>query len=151
MKKILILLLLILNLSFCLAQNDKLKVTGKWKVISIDSGDFYLNVKTDSVFISKDFNEIFSDSLELDNVINVAKMTYKNDIRYFGEDGIYTHKFDPKIIWHGTYDIKPLDRKIGVTLKDNVNWEMDYEIVDSLLHLTMTLYDKKTEFVLEKI
>ena len=151
MKKLLFLYLLIFGLPNCLAQNDDSRITGKWKVVSVDSGDFYINVKTDSIFISKDFKEIFSDSLELDNVINVAKITYGNNTTEFGKNGVYTHKFDPKITWHGTYNIVPSDKKIRVILKDNVKWEMDYEFVNRLLHLTMTLYDKKTEFLLEKI
>lgn len=132
------------------AQNEDSNLKGDWKIISVDNGDFYLNTKIDSVSISNQFKEIFSDSLELNNVINVAKLTYINNITTFGENGIYTQTFEPNIIWKGTYKIKPLDKKIVVTLNDNINWEMDYKLIDSLLYLKMGLYNKKTIFVLEQ-
>ena len=52
---------------------------------------------------------------------------------------------------NGTYELKSSIGKIKVLLKDKVNWEMDYEIVDKQLHLTTTLYGKQSEFVLEKV
>jgi hypothetical protein len=150
MKRILTLLLLI-NLTISCAQNEQAKVIGEWKIISVNSGDFYLNTQTDSVSISKHFKEIFTDSLELDNVIKVAKMTYGNNVMEFNESGVYTQKIDSELSMNGTYELKPSIGKINVLLKDSVNWEMDYELVDKQLHLTTTLYGKKSEFVLEKI
>lgn len=70
----------------------------------MDSGDFYLNTKTDSISISKEFKEVFSDSLQLKNVISVAKMTYDNNIMEFSDNGIYTQKNGAKLI------INPTDR-----------------------------------------
>ncbi len=150
MKQILTLLFLI-NLIVSCAQNEQTNVSGEWKITSINSGDFYINTKTDSVSISKQFKEIFSDSLELDNVIKVAKMTYTDNIMVFDENGVFTKKIDSEIRMSGTYKIDRSHKKIIVLLKDKVNWEMDYKIVDSLLHLTTTLYGKKSEFILERI
>jgi hypothetical protein len=150
MNRILILLFLI-NLTVSCAQNEQANVVGEWKIISVNSGDFYLNTKTDSISISKEFKEVFNDSLELDNVINVAKTTYNNNVMEFNDSGIYTQKIDSELRMNGTYEIKPSIGKINVLLKDSVNWEMDYELVDKQLHLITTLYGKKSEFVLEKI
>ena len=36
-------------------------------------------------------------------------------------------------------------------LKNKVNWEMEYELVENQLHLTTTVYKKKSEFVLERV
>jgi len=78
-------------------------------------------------------------------------MTYDNNIMGFNESGIYTQKIHSELSMNGTYQLKPSIRKINVLLKDSVNWEMDYKLVDKQLHLTSTLYGKKSEFVLEKI
>jgi hypothetical protein len=132
-------------------QNEQAKVIGEWKIISVNSGDFYLNTQNDSVSISKNFKEVFTDSLELNNVIKVAKMTYENNVMEFNESGIYTQKIDSKLSMNGTYQLKPSFRKINVLLKDKVNWEMDYELIDNQLYLTSTVNGKKSEFVLDKI
>ena len=150
MKKILTLLFLI-SLTISCAQNEQDKIVGIWKIVSVDSGDFYLNTKTDSISISEKFKEVFTDSVELDNVINVAKMTYNNNIMEFNESGIYTQKIDSELKMNGTYELRPSIGKINVLLKDSVNWEMDYRLVDKQLNLTTTLYGEKSEFVLEKI
>ena len=150
LKRILTLLLLI-NLTVSCVQNEQAKVIGEWKIISVNSGDFYLNTQNDSVSISKNFKEVFTDSLELNNVIKVAKMTYENNVMEFNESGIYTQKIDSKLSMNGTYQLKPSFRKINVLLKDKVNWEMDYELIDNQLYLTSTVNGKKSEFVLDKI
>lgn len=124
LKRILTLLLLI-NLTVSCVQNEQAKVIGEWKIISVNSGDFYLNTQNDSVSISKNFKEVFTDSLELNNVIKVAKMTYENNVMEFNESGIYTQKIDSKLSMNGTYQLKPSFGKINVLLKDKVNWEMD--------------------------
>lgn len=150
LKRILTLLLLI-NLTVSCVQNEQAKVIGEWKIISVNSGDFYLNTQNDSVSISKNFKEVFTDSLELNNVIKVAKMTYENNVMEFNESGIYTQKIDSKLSMNGTYQLKPSFGKINVLLKDKVNWEMDYELIDNQLYLTSTVNGKKSEFVLDKI
>jgi len=150
MKRILTLLFLI-NLTISCAQNEQVNVVGEWKIISVNSGDFYLNTKTDSISISKEFKEVFNDSLQLDNVINVAKMTYNNNVMEFNDSGIYTQKIDSELRMNGTYELKPSIGKINVLLKDNVNWEMDYELVDKQLHLTTTLYGKNLNSYLRKL
>ena len=149
MKKILTLFCLI-NLTILYGQNEPELIKGEWKIISVDSGDLYLNTKTDSVAMSEKFKEVFSDSLKYNEVIKVAKLTYNNNIMTFAENGIFTQTYDPKIVWTGTYQINPSESTISVTTKD-ANWEMDYKIIDELLYLKMGLYDKKTEFVLEQI
>ena len=149
MKKILTLFCLI-NLTILYGQNEAESIKGQWKIISVDSGDLFLNTKTDSVAMSEKFKEVFSDSLKYDEVIKVAKLTYKNNIMTFAENGIFTQRYDPKIVWTGTYQINPSESKISVSTK-NVNWEMDYKIIDELLYLKIGPYDNKTEFVLEQI
>jgi len=144
-------LLFLINLAISHAQIKHSSVIGQWKLISVDSGDFFLNTKTDSISFSKEFNELYTDSLKLKNFINVAKLTYNNYVMEFSENGDYTQNNYPEIKMVGKYKLIPSDSKIIVLLKDNVNWEMKYEIIESNLHLTTTLYDKKTEFVLEKI
>lgn len=131
MKKIFTLLFLI-NLTILYAQNVPSSIKGEWKIISVDSGDMYLNTKTDSVSMSNQFKEIFSDLLKLVEVVNVAKLTYNNNLITFAENGIFTQKYDPKIVQTGTYQINPSINKISVRIKD-ANWEMDYKIIDELL------------------
>ncbi|RLJ62412.1 hypothetical protein CLV86_2017 [Lacinutrix venerupis] len=150
MKRILTLLFLI-SLTVSCAQNEQDKIIGKWKIVSVDSGDFYLNTKTDSISISKEFKKVFNDSLALDNVINVAKMTYNNNVMEFDDSGVFNQMIDNELKMYGTYEIKPSIEKINVLLKDKVNWETDYELVENQLHLTTTLYGKKSEFVLERV
>jgi len=150
MKRILILFFLI-NLTVCFAQNEESNVVGAWKIISANSGDLYLNIKTDSISISKEFKEIFNDSLELSHVINVAKMTYDDNVMEFNDSGIYTQKIDSELIIKVSYKLKPSVGKINVLLKDHVNWEIDYKFINKQLHLTTTLYGKKSELVLKKV
>jgi hypothetical protein len=150
MKSILTLLFLI-SLTISCGQNEQEKIIGKWKIVSVNSGDFYLNTKTDSISISKEFKKAFNDSLALDNVINVAKMTYKNNVMDFNDSGVFNQMIDNELKMYGTYEIKPSIEKINVLLKDEVNWEMDYELVENQLKLTTTLYGKKSELVLERV
>ncbi|WP_147427030.1 hypothetical protein [Lacinutrix venerupis] len=144
-------LLFLISLTVSCAQNEQDKIIGKWKIVSVDSGDFYLNTKTDSISISKEFKKVFNDSLALDNVINVAKMTYNNNVMEFDDSGVFNQMIDNELKMYGTYEIKPSIEKINVLLKDKVNWETDYELVENQLHLTTTLYGKKSEFVLERV
>ncbi|APY00051.1 hypothetical protein [Lacinutrix venerupis] len=150
MKRISTLLFLI-SLTISCAQNEQDKIVGKWKIASVNSGDFYLNTKTDSISISKEFKKVFNDSLALDNVIKVAKMTYNNNVMEFNDSGVFNQMIDNELKMYGTYEIKPSIEKINVLLKDKVNWEMEYELVENQLHLTTTLYGKKSEFVLERV
>ena len=106
MNRILTLLFLI-NLTVSCAQNERTNVVGEWKIISVDSRDFYLNTQTDSVSISKHFKEIFTDSLELENFIKDAKKTYDNNVMEFNESGIYTQRIDSELRMNGTYELKP--------------------------------------------
>ncbi|MGB5462588.1 MAG: hypothetical protein WBM92_04420, partial [Aureibaculum sp.] len=139
------------SLTISCAQNEQDEIVGKWKIVSVNSGDFYLNTKTDSITISKEFKKVFNDSLALDNVINVAKMTYNNNVMEFNDSGVFNQMIDNELKMYGTYEIKPSIEKINVLLKDKVNWEMDYELVENQLHLTTTLYGKKSEFILERV
>ena len=150
MKQILALLFLI-NLTVSCDQNARVNVVGEWKIIEVVSEDFYLNTQTDSVSISKYFKEAFSDSLEVNNIIKVAKITYKNNFMEFHESGIFTQNSDSELRTKGTYELKPSIGKINVLLEENVDWEMDYKIVDSQLHLTSTLYGEQSKFVLERV
>ena len=150
MKRILTLLFLI-SLTISCAQNEQDKIVGKWKIVSVNSGDFYLNTKTDSISISKEFKKVFDDSLALDNVINFAKMTYNNNVMEFNDSGVFNQMIDNELKMYGTYEIKASIEKINVLLKDKVNWEMDYELFENQLHLNTTLYGKKSEFVLERV
>ena len=150
MKRILTLLFL-LNISVLFSQDGFKNIIGEWKIVSINSDDFYLNVKTDSTWISEEFKELFSDSSEIENVFNVARMTYNNNVMEFSETGGYTQKVDGELRMIGTYEIKPSLSKIILLLKDKVNLEMNYEIVDDQLRLKSSLYGKESTYILERI
>lgn len=150
-NKILITVLILSSFLFSCIQEKNISLIGKWKIISIDSGDFYINTKTDSIFISKKTKTIFKDSLELNNMINIAKKTYTDNTIDFNINGNYLQKNESVVSMSGTYKINTLDKKISVTTKDDINFEMDYRVSDSILYLTMHFYDEKSKFVLEKI
>jgi len=149
--KIIITLLFLINLTISSAQNKSKNIIGKWKITSVNTGDIYLDTKTDSISISKEFKKVYSDSLQLESVINVAKKTYKNNFMEFNKSGIYTQKIDSVLNMNGTYEINPSIEKINILLKDKVIWEMGYELIDDKLHLSTTLYGKKSEFILERV
>ena len=150
MKRILPFLFLI-NLTITCAQTKSENIIGEWKIISVNSRDFYLNTKADSISLSKEFKEVFKDSMQLENIINVAKMNYNNNVMEFIDSGVFNQKINDEIRLYGTYEINPSIKKINVLLKNKVNWEMEYELVENQLHLTTTVYKKKSEFVLERV
>jgi len=133
------------------AQNDKSLFIGEWKVISIETNDIYYNSKTDSIKVSKEFKKIFSDSLKLDNVLKVTKMTYSDNIYSFREDNTYSQnaKSNPEI--KGTYLIKPEKNLIDLIINEDGILTMKYEFITNQLRLSLFRFDKRTTlFVLEK-
>ncbi|PKG52105.1 hypothetical protein CXF54_05990 [Olleya sp. 1-3] len=71
----------------------------------------------------------------IDEYIKVAKTVYSNNVMEFSPGGIYTQKTESKITQYGKYKTNLLDKKINITLKDDINFEMEYKFENALLYL----------------
>lgn len=150
MKRLFFLLLFFVNIFISLGQNNKHFLIGEWKVISINTNHFYFNTKTDSIYFSKKFKKIFPDSLEFNNVIRIAKSTYSNNKHIFTEEGRYYNKTDSSNL-QGTYNISLQEKRININLKNQTFYSMKYKITNDILYLKISLNDKITKLLLEKL
>ncbi len=149
MKNNLILLLLFFS---CVGFSQTNSVVGKWKVVSIDNGEIYYNVKTDSISVSQDLQDVYGN----DESIKMLKDMMKKGYSFF--------EFDTKGVFimgtqFGTIESKytnDVQRSIIMiegknSFNENVIDEMPYKFNDGQLHLSLTFAEPPALLVLEKL
>ncbi|MBL7472098.1 hypothetical protein [Robertkochia sediminum] len=86
-KTILCLFITFLVSSNTFGQIDKL--LGSWQPYAIDNGEFYLNIKTDSIALYEELSYIENDSLKISQLKEIASQLYFNQKHTFKENGKY--------------------------------------------------------------
>lgn len=103
---------------------QKQKIVAEWKVVSVDNGYVYLNVKKDSVSTTKKFDEIYSNPVaRQDEIAFVRTLTHSRFI--FKENYEYVHyRFENKKnpIFRGVFELKEID-KLELKGKNRVGTE----------------------------
>ena len=146
--KILILLISIQN---CYSQKSFLE--GKWKVIAVDTGELYVNAKTDSISSEKiTIHEM--DSVEKKVFIKNAGKFYLNNTFIFDENGEFieiSEYFTSRLKY--VLDEKRKIIKINNNNEDGKNKEFEilFEYKNNLLYLSLKRAKSETKYTLERL
>ncbi|HEY6143662.1 MAG TPA: hypothetical protein VIV55_09650 [Flavobacterium sp.] len=160
MKKNLILIVFLACSTIMLSQEKDSLVIGEWKVISIDTENYYYDSTTDSFSWSKGFEKMLPKLIKdygYKNSEEFAESTKKAmicDKFIFEENGVYLRKCNAQILREGNYSIKSSKKIIYFKDKEKPEYSMKYSIKKGLLYLTIILNDsaklKPTKFILQK-
>ncbi len=130
-------------------------IVGSWKVVSVYDGNFYFNLKTDSVFISPEMKSSYPDSLDQLKLITNAKSIYGASQFHFGKDGVFIQTIDTMFVYSGQYaDIQSkniIELTTNNTLGEKLTEQIAYQIKEGLLYLSMKWDDSHFDYVLEKM
>ena len=85
MKLKLIIIFSICITNYLFAQNQN--IIGEWKVFSVDNGEFYWNIETDSISMNEDLKLIYNDSLKMIKFREVTKKLYFDMTLNFLDNG----------------------------------------------------------------
>ncbi len=153
MKYILSLVLLISASTCSIAQNNAL--IGDWKIVSIDNGEIYYNVKNDSISIYPEFSTEVLSQTPLGQMKNAAKMTYAETKFSFDDKGNFTWMFMPSVVDTLKYEVDIKTEKITVTgensLGEAVTEEFSYKIRNNMLHFVVNFEESKGAYILERV
>ena len=160
MKKTLIIIVFLAYSSILFSQEKDSLIVGEWKVISIETQNYYYNSLTDSFSWSKEYKKMlpklmkdfgYNDSEEF---VESTKKKTTSDKFIFQKDGIYLRKCNTQILREGNYSIKSSEKIIDFKDKDKPEYSMKYSIKKGLLYLTIIFNGnsklKPTKFVLQK-
>lgn len=167
MKKILILILFFAYNSIIFSQEKDSLIVGEWKVICIETQNYYYNSLTDSFSWSKDYEKMLPKLIKdfgYKNSEELSESTKKqttNDTFVFEENGVYLRKSNIQILRKGNYTINSSKKIIYFKDKDKPEYSMKYSTKKGLLHLTSgytksvqlkskTIKLKPTKFILQK-
>jgi hypothetical protein len=150
MMRLLILLGLLFNhLSY--AQN-KTVLEGKWKIISVQGDDMYLNFKTDSIALYGEF-EGKVDKSQAKLFIEPIKASFGECFYLFGSKGRLEIIHNNQLDGTGTYLVDKRKSTITTTVTRNgliVHEKMAFTVKDKLLHLVIN-YESEFKLTLEKV
>ena len=124
MKTILLFACVLLLSTISYGQN-KLDITGAWKITSFNAG-VYHNYKTDSTAVSEKMKESLKGSA--DSAITIALITvlvkeFDNYLYIFQPNGQYQEKKGEKVKQHGTYTLDEGRQLITLIVKDKFGGE----------------------------
>ena len=117
MKLKLIIIFSICFTNYLFAQDQK--IIGEWKVISVDNGEFYRNIETDSISMNEDLKLIYNDSLKMVTFREMTKGLYFDMTLSFLDNG--------KFIQHAPF----------------AKFEFDFELNESNDTIVVTSNDSK--------
>lgn len=167
MKKTLTIIVFLVYSSILFSQEKDSLIVGEWKVISIDTQNYYYNTLTDSFSWSKEFEKMLPKLIKdfgyknSEEFIESTKKKIINDKFIFKKDGVYLRKLNTKTLREGNYNINSSEKIIYFIDKDKSEHSMKYSIKKGLLYLTFgskksvkikskTIKVKPTKFVLQK-
>ncbi|MES2575315.1 MAG: hypothetical protein V4572_10255 [Bacteroidota bacterium] len=170
MKKKLILIVFLAYNTLMFSQEKDSLLVGEWKVICIETHNYYYNSITDSLSYSKEFKKMLPDLIKsnsfgfknIEDFNEQAKKEISNDKFIFEENEVYLRKKDDKIISEANYKIDTSKKTILFKDKNKPEYTMEYSIEKEFLHLTRnykggiktkskTIYLKPTIFILKRI
>lgn len=154
------LLTLFIILTLTSAYSQKSNLVGTWKTLSVDTGQIFINAKTDSVSVSPELKKSKRTAVGLQDAIAGVRVSYSYMHFVFGKDGSFqqylTERMDVAPLFTGTYTIKGDSITINVKNRagNELTKKMPFRIVNSKLHLTIDArpgIDAGTKFILERI
>lgn len=101
---------------FLFAQNKSL--VGDWKVFSVDNGEFYWNIETDSISMNNDLKLIYGDSIKMVKFKEITKGLYFDMSLIFNDSGKFTQNA-PFAKFEFDYEVDELNDTIIVTSNDS--------------------------------
>jgi hypothetical protein len=105
MKFISLLLAILIARSNTFGQCDT-AIIGKWRIVSIFNGEIYVNFKTDSVFVTHEAKQSFTDTVELNSFVATAKEMFRSLSFLFQKNGVYKTFIENYDEDSGTYCFK---------------------------------------------
>ncbi|RVT78471.1 hypothetical protein EOD40_04340 [Flavobacterium sufflavum] len=147
MKRFLIIVFLAYS-SLIFSQEKDTLIIGKWKVISIETHNYYYNSETDSLSYFKEYKKMLPDLIKSFGYKNLAefeqgtKKEFANDKFIFKDNNVYLRKKGDKILREGNYTANKSEKTISFKDKDKPEHIMEYFIEKGLLHLTMNFKQK---------
>ena len=151
MKYLLIIFLLIIS-TFSRAQKNSL--VGEWKIVSIDNGEIFYNVKNDSISVSPEFTEEDLDMSQLAHLKKITRITYGNTMFSFDAEGNFSWVFMHGVATKSKYEIDERKQSIKLTGKNDLGQaivdEFPYKLKNGLLYFTITFQEPYGTYVLEK-
>ncbi len=132
MKKYFIILALQFVVCSAIGQNDP-KFSGKWKVVSVLTIDFYINFKTDSCFFSEAFRKRFTNDIDEQKIIAETKSVYGWQTE-FGTNNIFRQYLDTTLAHEGTYKVISSENVL-VIFDNDTSERIKYFFKNNNLHL----------------
>ncbi len=171
MKKTLTLIVFLVCNTLIFSQEKNSFLVGEWKIICIQTHNYYYNSVNDSLFYFKEFKETIPEILKSEvfkfkDLADFNKNTKEESIHFkfiFEKNQTYVKKKEDKIISKGKYTIDSLAKKIYLGGKEKPRHIMEYYIENELLYLTFndykdgitidskTIYLRPTKYILKRI
>jgi hypothetical protein len=148
------LIVLILSKS-ALSQCDNILV-GKWKVVAVNNGYTYFNLKTDSVRIAPEMGMGFTSDSAKQQFLALQKMVYGSFEFHFKNDSVLTMRMLDGFVEDVRYCYKKSVNKIKITSKNSLGEDKSDElpamIKNELLYFTLTESEdgEVLELIMEK-
>ena len=161
MKKIYTLILFLTCTTLLFSQEKDSLLVGEWKVICMETENYYYNSVNESFHWSKDYEtkilpkQIKDYGGNAEEFVASTKGRTLCDRFVFQEDGIYLRKCNTQILRKGNYNINSSEKTIYFKDKDKPEYSMKYSIKKGLLYLTIIFNGnsklKPTKFILQKV
>lgn len=141
MKRIITLIAFLTYSSLIFSQEKDTLIIGEWKVICIETHNYYYNSETDSLSYFKEYKKMLPDLMKSFGYKNLAefeqgtKKEVANDKFIFKDNNVFLRKKGDKILREGSYAINTSEKTIS--FKDKSDYKMEYFIEKGILHLTM--------------
>ncbi len=134
MKKTLTIIVFLAYSSILFSQEKDSLIVGEWKVISIETQNYYYNSLTDSFSWSKEYEKILPKLIKdfgyknSEEFVESAKKKTTSDKFIFQKDGIYLRKSNTETLRKGDYVINSSEKIIYFKDKDKSEYSMKYFI-----------------------
>ena len=127
-------------------------IIGEWKVITVESENFYLKTTNNPISLSKKYTENHTNQAEVQNYTEKIKLAYLNNIFFFDKYGNFNQTSD-LAVFKSKYKINYAKSLIEVKdtgLKgENISFEMPFKIEKNILFIR--LIESSTKFVLIRV
>ncbi len=153
-------LIIVLAFSLFVYSQKETNIIGEWKVISVDNGEVYINMKTDSVSTTPKFDKTHTNKVSRQNGIAEIRYSSRNEF-IFKENGeflLYMNAKRNSMLLDGTYEYinnSKLDLKVKGRTRREMKKEMEFEFIDDFLLVKFKFLvmrgNKPTEYLLERI
>lgn len=137
------------------AQTDT-SIIGVWKIVSIEMDGVYYNFKKDSISISEEKKELYTDEAKKKHLSGRIQMVFSVTEFHFEKNGILKQKMMGEIFTE-TYKINTSQAVIEIISKNSLNEDVTdkikYDLKNGLLSLTLKWGEDDEEFnlVFEKV